>query len=175
MNFPILSAITFIPLLGALLVLLIPKEDEQTIKRLSIGISVIPLVLSIILWLSYRTTPGGMQFEELASWIPAIDVYYHVGVDGLSVPLVFLTTFLTTLSLYYSSHTITHRVKEFFFLFLLLETGMLGVFVSLDFILFYVFWEFSLIPMYLIIGVWGSPARRIYSACLLYTSPSPRD
>jgi len=172
MNFPILSAITFIPLLGALLVLLIPKEDEGTIKRLSIGISVIPLALSTYLWFAYRMTPGGMQFEELAPWIPAIDVRYHVGVDGLSVPLVFLTTFLTTLSLYYSAHTITHRVKEFFFLFLLLETGMLGVFVSLDFILFYVFWEVGLVPMYLLIGIWGQPKDRPQYAAIkffLYT------
>ncbi|MGQ9584191.1 MAG: complex I subunit 4 family protein [Anaerolineae bacterium] len=172
MNFPILSAITFIPLLGAVLCLLIPKEDEQTIKRLSTGISVIPLVLAGWLWFAYNTTAGGMQFEEVAVWIPAIDVHYHVGVDGLSVPLVFLTTFLTTLSLFYSSYTIKNRVKEFFFLFLLLEMGMLGVFVSLDFILFYVFWEVGLVPMYLLIGIWGQPKDRPQYAAIkffLYT------
>jgi len=172
MNFPILSAITFIPLLGTLLILLIPKENEQTIKRLAIGISVIPLVLAGWLWFAYNTTAGGMQFEEVAVWIPAIDVQYHVGVDGLSVPLVFLTTLLTTLSLFYSSYTIKDRVKEFFLLFFLLEMGMLGVFISLDFILFYVFWEIGLVPMYLLIGIWGRPKDRPQYAAIkffLYT------
>jgi NADH-quinone oxidoreductase subunit M len=166
----LLTAITFIPLLGAITVLFLP--DELSIKRFSIVISVVPLLLSIVLWLGYNSTAGGMQFVENYAWIPGINARYHVGVDGISVPLVFLTTLLTTLSLYYSASTITSRVREFFALFLLLETGMTGVFVSLDLVLFYVFWEIGLVPMFLLIGIWGQPKDRPqYSAIkfFLYT------
>lgn len=169
MNFPILTVITFVPLLGSLIVLCMPKERERLIKQFSIAVSFIPLILSILLWVNLEKG-GGIQFEELVAWIPAIHVNYHVGADGLSVPLIFLTALLTTLSLFYSSFTIKNRVKEFFFLFLLLEMGMFGVFVSLDFVLFYVFWEIGLVPMYFLIGVWGGP-RREYAAIkfFLYT------
>jgi NADH-quinone oxidoreductase subunit M len=168
MNFPILTAITFIPLLGALLSLVIPKEQERIIKWLAIGISVVPLVLSIVVWATYSTTSGGMQFGQDVMWIPTLDIHYRLGVDGLSVPLVFLTTFLTTLCLFYSSFTIKNRVKEFFFLFQLLEMGMLGVFVSLDFVLFYVFWEVGLVPMYLLIGIWGQAKDRPQYAAIKF-------
>ena len=162
MDFPILSVIMFVPLLGSLIVLLLPKENERLIKQFAIGVTFIPLILSIILWINLEKG-GGIQFEEVFAWIPAINVNYHVGADGLSVPLIFLTALLTTLSLFYSSFTIKTRVKEFFFLFLLLEMGMFGVFCSLDFVLFYVFWEIGLVPMYFLIGVWGGP-RREYAA-----------
>ena len=111
-----------------------------------------------------------MQFEESVPWIPALNVYYQVGVDGISVPFVFLTALLTTLCLFYSSYTINERVKEFFALFLLLEMGMFGVFISLDFVLFYVFWEIGLVPMYLLIGIWGGKTG-LYAAIkfFLYT------
>jgi len=168
----LLTLITFLPLVGVLLILLIPGEEERTIKRLAIGLSFIPLLLSIYLWFAYDKGKGGIQFEALSSWIPAIHVNYHVGADGLSIPLIFLTALLTTLGLIYSSYTITRRVKEFFLLFLLLETGMFGVFVSLDLVLFYVFWEIGLVPMYLLIGIWGQPKDRPqYSAIkfFLYT------
>ena len=162
MDSPILTLITFVPLLGSLIVLLMPKDKERLIKQFSIAVSFIPLILSILLWVNLEKG-GGIQFEEQVAWIPAIHVNYHVGADGLSVPLIFLTALLTTLSLFYSSFTIKNRVKEFFFLFLLLEMGMFGVFVSLDFVLFYVFWEIGLVPMYFLIGVWGGP-RREYAA-----------
>ncbi len=162
MDFPILTLITFVPLLASLIVLCMPKDKERLIKQFSIAVSFIPLILSILLWANLDKD-GGIQFEELVAWIPAIHVNYHVGADGLSVPLIFLTALLTTLSLFYSSFTIKNRVKEFFFLFLLLEMGMFGVFVSLDFVLFYVFWEIGLVPMYFLIGVWGGP-RREYAA-----------
>ncbi|MBI3742060.1 MAG: NADH-quinone oxidoreductase subunit M, partial [Chloroflexi bacterium] len=113
-----------------------------------------------------------MQFEEIATWIASINVRYHVGVDGLSIPFVWLTTLLTTLSLFYSKFNIKDRVREFFFMFLLLETGMIGVFVSLDFFLFYVFWELGLVPMYFLIAIWGhAEDRPQYSAIkfFLYT------
>ena len=168
----LLTFITFIPLLGALLILLIPKDDERTIKNLAVGISFVPLLLAIYLWFAYSKVQGGYQFEVLAEWIPAINVNYHVGVDGLSIPLIFLTALLTTLGLIYSSFTITTRVKEFFILFFLLQMGMFGVFMSLDLVLFYVFWEIGLVPMYLLIGIWGQEKDRPqYSAIkfFLYT------
>lgn len=163
MSFPILTIITFVPILGLLLVLLVPKGKEKTIKWLATGISLIPLGLSIWLWLAYDMAAGGFQYIEKLPWIPALNVSYHIGVDGISIPLIFLTAFLTTLSLFYSSFTIHTRVKEYFLLFLLLETGMFGVFVSLDFVLFYVFWEIGLVPMYLLIGIWGGK-NRLYAS-----------
>ena len=139
MNFPILSVITFIPLVGAVLVLLIPRKNEGAIRRLSIVISFIPLILAFIVYATVWRNPGEMHFVEEYHWIPTLDVYYRMGVDGISAPMVLLTALLSTLSLFYSAYTIKDRVKEYYFLFLLLEMGMFGVFVSLDFIFFYVF------------------------------------
>ncbi|MFQ5341206.1 MAG: NuoM family protein, partial [Anaerolineae bacterium] len=166
--FPILTAITFVPLVGMLIVMFL--DDDELIKRVSLLVSLVPLLLSAYLWLAYAGTAGGIQFEELKTWIPSIGVAYHMGVDGFSVPLIFLTTLLATISLGYSYMNIHTRVKEYFALFLLLEMGMLGVFVSLDLFLFYVFWEIGLVPMYFLIGIWGGP-RREYAAIkfFLYT------
>ena len=180
MNNPLLTLITFIPLVGAILTLLpwgkwlhLDKaREEGLIRKGAIAISTLPLGLSILLWFAYDSAAGGMQFEAKVPWITALNINYHVGVDGLSVPFVFLTTFLTTLGLWYSARTIKTRVREFFFLFLLLEMGMLGVFVSLDLVLFYVFWEIGLVPMYFLIGIWGQQKDRPqYSAIkfFLYT------
>ena len=160
MNFPFLTLITFIPLVGVVIVALIPGNREREIKWFATIVSIIPLVLSIVTWALYGQTGGGMQFVEEALWIPTLNAYYRMGVDGISLPLVFLTTLLTTLSLFYSSYTIKKRVKEFFALFLLLEMGMIGVFVALDLVLFYVFWEVGLVPMFLLIGIWGQPKDR---------------
>jgi len=176
----LLTIITFIPLLGAILTLLpwgkwlgMDKDrEEKLIKNGAILISLLPLGLAIALWFSYNKGVGGMQFDVKAPWIPVLNINYHMGVDGLSIPLIFLTTFLTTLGLWYSARTIKTRVREFFFLFLLLEMGLLGVFVSLDLVLFYVFWEVGLVPMYFLIGIWGQPKDRPqYSAIkfFLYT------
>jgi len=162
MNFPILSIITLVPLLGMIVVLFLPKDKPQTIKWFSVGLSLVPLVLSIILWVGYRSA-GGMQFVEQYPWIPGLGVSVHLGVDGISVPMVFLTALLTTLSLFYSTYTINTRVKEYFLLFLLLEAGMVGVFISLDFVLFYLFWEIGLVPMYFLIGIWGGK-NRLYAS-----------
>ncbi len=142
----LLTIITFVPLLGALAILLIPKSQERLIKYLSIAISVIPFGLATWLWFAYDKAAGGIQFETIVSWIPTLNVNYHLGADGLSIPLIFLTALLTLLSMIYSTFTVTKRVKEFFLLFFLLEMGMLGVFVSLDLVLFYVFWEIGLVP-----------------------------
>ncbi|HSJ55854.1 MAG TPA: NADH-quinone oxidoreductase subunit M [Anaerolineae bacterium] len=168
----LLTIITFVPLLGVVLIMLIPREEERTIKNIAIGLSFIPLLLATYLWFAFEKGGPAFQFELLAPWIPSLNINYHVGADGLSVPLVFLTTLLTTLCLVYSSYTIKVRVKEFFLLFLLLEMGMIGVFISLDLVLFYVFWEIGLVPMYLMIGIWGQPKDRPqYSAIkfFLYT------
>jgi NADH-quinone oxidoreductase subunit M len=170
--FPFLTLITFIPLVGAIIVAVIPGDREREIKWFATLLSLVPLALSIVAWAIYSRTAGGMQFMEEAAWIPTLNVFYRMGADGISLPLVFLTTLLTTLSLFYSSHTIKKRVKEFFLLFLLLEMGMTGVFISLDLVLFYVFWEVGLVPMFLLIGIWGQPQDRPqYSAIkfFLYT------
>ncbi len=173
----ILTLITFLPLVGALIVLFIPRDRESWIKNTALIVSILPLLLSIWLVFDYytrylQTGVGGIQYEVVLAWIPQLNASYHMGADGLSVPLVFLTTLLSTLGIYYSRQVIHKRVKEFFFLFLLLEMGMLGVFVSLDFVLFYVFWEVGLVPMYFLIGIWGQPKDRpLYAAIkfFLYT------
>ena len=174
---PWLSLLVALPLIGAVIVLLIPKgqDSDKWVSRFAIVWSLIPLAIATYVWVSlglFTVFSSGMQLEENYRWIQAINVNYHVGVDGLSMPLVWLTTLLIVLSLYYSSHAIHERVREFFFMFLLLETGMLGVFVSLDFFLFYVFWEVGLVPMYFLIAIWGhAEDRPQYSAIkfFLYT------
>ena len=170
MNFPVLSAITFVPLLISLIVLMIPKSKENLIRWVTTVLSLIPLALAIYVYIVVQADPGTMQLMEEYSWIPAIDVYYRMGVDGLSAVMLVLTALLSTLCYYYSIYTVKDRVKEYYFLFLLLQLGMTGVFVSLDFIFFYVFWEIGLVPMYLLIGVWGGK-RRIYASIkfFLYT------
>ena len=169
----VLPVTVFLPLLGAAIIMFISKEKPEAIKATSIVVSLIPLALSIWLWIAYSGTgaqfPKGAQFMVNVPWIESLGVSFLMGIDGLSMPLMFLTTLLTTLSLVYSTFIET-RPKEYFWMFLLLETGMLGVFASLDFVLFFVFWEVSLVPMYFLIGIWGGP-RREYAAIkfFLYT------
>lgn len=158
----VLTVLLFWPLVSALLVILLGSSDSL-IKRGSIAASLLPLGLSIYLLFAYDFNKGGIQFEQTAEWIPQLNAGYHIGADGLSVPLIFLTALLSTLSLYYSAGVIRHRVKEYFFLMHLLQFSMLGVFVALDYVLFYVFWEISLVPMYFLIGIWGG-ANRSYAA-----------
>ncbi len=172
---PWLTLLVALPIVGAVLLLFFPKGEKanSTIKWFAIIWSLIPLVIAGYVWFAlYNPNNAKMQFEETYRWIDSLNVRYHVGVDGLSMPLIFLTTLLTTLSLYYSSFTIHERVREFFLMFLLLETGMIGVFISLDFFLFYVFWELGLVPMYFLIAIWGhAEDRPQYSAIkfFLYT------
>jgi len=169
----ILTLITFVPLAGAVMIMFIPRDRVGAIKWTSVLVSLVPLVLSVVLWFAYRSGgpqfPLGAQFFVSLPWIPQIGASYTMGVDGVSVPMVFLTALLTTLSLIYS-FIIEERPKEYFWLFLVLETGMLGTFAALDFFLFYVFWELTLVPMYFLIGIWGGP-RREYAAIkfFLYT------
>ncbi len=167
----ILTLITFLPLVGMAIVMLL--RDDRPIKQMAIYWSLLPLALSAYLWYAYDTSAAGFQFEQFAPWIGLganYGINYHVGVDGFSVPLIFLTCLLTTISLWYSAGVIETRVKEYFALFMLLQVGMLGVFVSLDLFMFYVFFEIGLVPMYFLIGIWGGP-RREYAAIkfFLYT------
>ncbi|HET6948625.1 MAG TPA: NADH-quinone oxidoreductase subunit M [bacterium] len=163
-----LSLITFLPLAGGLLILLLPKTNHALMKNVALLASAASFLLSLVLVGMYQIG-GGMQFQELYRWIPGIAINYHLGVDGLSLPLLVLTTLLSLLSVVYSWR-IDHRLKEYLFLFLLLETGMLGVFVALDFFLFYIFWEITLVPMFFLIAIWGGP-RKEYAAIkfFLYT------
>jgi NADH-quinone oxidoreductase subunit M len=164
-----LSATIFIPLLGAVLIALLPRESLGLIRRAAAAFSAIALLVSLAIWAGYDPLAPGMQYAERFLWIPAVNIHYFVGVDGLSLPLVVLTTLLTFLAVL-ASWRIELRVKEYFALLLTLETGVLGVFTALDLFLFFLFWEVELIPMYLLIGIWGGP-RREYAAIkfVIYT------
>jgi NADH-quinone oxidoreductase subunit M len=165
----LLTTITFLPTLGAVALLLLDGGDARRLRLIAFWVSVATFVVSLGLWIGFETRPG-MQFEERAAWIPASGISYHIGVDGISLLLVLLTTFLTPLCILSAWTQITTRVKEFLIAMLLLETAMVGVFCALDLFLFFVFWEAMLIPMYLIIGIWGGP-RRVYASVkfILYT------
>ncbi|BAS27670.1 complex I subunit 4 family protein [Limnochorda pilosa] len=157
-----LTALVFAPLLGALVILFLNKENKQQIRRTALLFSLIPLVLVALMALRYQYGATGMQFVERYEWIPSIGVSYYLGTDGISFPMLAVTALVSTLAIL-TSFTIEQRVKEFFALFLLLETGMLGVFVALDYFLFYIFWEVVLVPMYFLIGIWGGPNRQYAS------------
>lgn len=159
----ILSAIVFTPLLGVLALFFINRENANLIKTLGMAFSLLAFVLSVILFLKFDGTNPNMQFVYKILWVESLNISYYVGVDGISLLLVMLTTFLTPLALLSSWNSITKSIRNYVMMMLLLEVGMLGVFVSLDLFLFYVFWEAMLIPMYFIIGIWGGE-NRIYAA-----------
>jgi len=163
-----LSLIIFLPLVGGIIILFTSKTNETLLKGIALGASLASFVLSLFMTALFKIG-GGFQFVELGNWIPSLGIHYHLGVDGLSLPLIVLTALLSLLSVAYSWR-MELRLKEYLFLFLLLETGMLGVFAALDFFLFYIFWEITLVPMYFLIGIWGGP-RREYAAIkfFLYT------
>jgi NADH-quinone oxidoreductase subunit M len=171
LNFPLLSLITFLPLLAALLLVFIRREREGLIRGVSLLFTILTFIVSLGLPVLFDFASGEMQLVEKASWIEAMGVSYHMGVDGISLWLVCLSTLLSVLSVLCSWESITDRVKEYYIFLLLLETGMIGVFLALDFFLFYVFWEIVLVPMYFLIGIWGHPGRRLYAAIkfFLYT------
>ncbi len=168
--FPWMTWLIFFPLIGAALIALMPASAGRLIRRWAIAVAVAEFGFSLPLW--WRFIPFGpdFQFIERLDWLPALGASYHLGVDGVSVLLILLTTFMTALAVIASSPAIQTREREFYALLLALETGMLGTFMALDLLLFYVFWEAMLIPMYLLIGIWGGP-RRIYAAIkfFLYT------
>lgn len=159
----ILSAIVFTPLLGVLALFFINRENANLIKTLGMVFSLLAFVISVFLFLKFDGTNPNMQFVYKILWIENLNISYNVGVDGISLLLVMLTTFLTPLALLSSWNSITKSIRSYVMMMLLLEVGMLGVFVSLDLFLFYVFWEAMLIPMYFIIGIWGGE-NRIYAA-----------
>jgi NADH-quinone oxidoreductase subunit M len=168
-DLPILSLIVFTPLVGTLLLLFVPGRAHRLIRWIALLASLASFGFSLVL-VGYDPAGAEFQFREELPWIPAFGMNYILGVDGISVVLVILTTLLSVVSIFYSWDPITTRVKEYYATMLLLMVGMLGVFVSLDLFLFYVFWEISLIPMYLVIGIWGGP-RRVYATVkfVIYT------
>jgi NADH-quinone oxidoreductase subunit M len=160
-GFPLLSAIVFAPAIGALLLLFVPGTNLRLIKQIALIAALASFVLSLRL-IGYDTGGAEFQFREDLPWIEAFGMRYSMGVDGLAVVLVLLTTLLSVVAIIYSFEPIKTKVKAYYITMLLLMVGMLGVFVSLDLFLFYVFWEVSLFPMYFVIGIWGGP-RRIYA------------
>jgi NADH-quinone oxidoreductase subunit M len=159
----LLSILIFTPLVGAIALFLVPRERVGLIRYFTMTLTALIFVLSLPLFINFNNESGAFQFIEKRDWISAIGSSFHIGVDGISLLMVMLTTLLTPLVILSSWTAVSNRVKEYMIMFLLLETGMIGVFTSLDMLLFYVFWEGMLIPMYFIIGVWGG-SRRIYAA-----------
>ncbi len=151
----LLTLILFTPVLGAVVLFLLPDKEKNLIRWVALILSIIPLILSLILWFEFDQSQAGFQFEEKYIWYSAINSSFHVGVDGISLPMVLLTTLLMPLALL-TSFSIKERVKSYMILFFLLEMGLLGVFLSLDLLMFFVFWEFGLVPMYFLINQWGS-------------------
>lgn len=169
MNFPILSSIIFLPVIGMILIMLSPKDNRALPRNLATAVSAIVFLLSLVLVFRFNPADTGVQFAERVDWISALNVQYFLGVDGISLPMIFLTALLSLLACV-ASYGIKERAKEYFALYLLLETGMFGTFLALDLFLFYVFWEIVLVPMYFLIGIWGGP-RKEYAAIkfFLYT------
>ncbi|MAZ76346.1 MAG: NADH-quinone oxidoreductase subunit M [Micavibrio sp.] len=173
MDFPILSLLTFLPLVGVLFILLI-RGDKQTVarnaRRTALFVSSFVFIISLYMLYFFDETSAEFQFVEKVEWLSGLNISYHMGVDGISLFFVMLATFLTPICIIASWHAIKKRVKEYMIAFLVLETFMIGTFCALDAVLFYVFFEGVLLPMFIIIGVWGGP-RRVYSAFkfFLYT------
>jgi len=159
----LLSILIWLPIIGGAGVLFFSKPEQASIARwLSLGISLLVLVLSIPLWAGFDTTTAAMQFVEKTEWISRFSVHYHLGVDGIAMPLILLTTLLTLIVVIAGWEVIQKRVSQYFSAFLIMEGVMIGVFAAQDALLFYLFWEVMLIPMFLIIGIWGGP-NRIYA------------
>jgi len=167
---PLVSLVTFLPLLGALVIAFLPSGRQNLARYTALGFALAAWVVSLALLVSFVAATPGFQFTERLDWIPMFGIQYAVGVDGLSMILVVLTTTLTWISILASFSPIQNRVKEYMISFLILEVGMTGVFVAMDLFLFYIFWELVLVPMYLIIGIWGGK-NRIYATIkfVLYT------
>ncbi len=175
-NYPILSAITFLPLLGALAIFLFVRpcennnRESENVRRVALFTTVATFILSLYLLVNFDSTTAAFQFEEQKEWIAGYGISYHMGIDGISLFFILLTTFLMPICVLCSWKAIQKQVREYMICFLLLETFVVGVFASLDFVVFYFFFEGSLIPMYLLIGIWGGE-NRVYAAIkfFLYT------
>ena len=163
MDTVLLPLTTFFPVIGVLLLLFVPKQKHDTIKGTALLISIVAFLLS--LWVYYRFDPiaSGMQLQINVPWITSLGIHFYMGIDGISLLLIMLTTVLTVLCIVSSWNSVTSGVKGYYISMLLLETGMIGVFSALDLFMFYIFWEVMLIPMYFLIGVWGGP-RKVYAA-----------
>ncbi|MCS6908909.1 MAG: NADH-quinone oxidoreductase subunit M [Anaerolineales bacterium] len=167
-----LTLVTFLPLVGVLILLFLREEQKEIIRWVALGTSLATFIVSLVVLAQFQPSNPELQLVIRRVWIQVAgwDIAYHLGVDGLSILLVLLTTLLTPISILSTWTAIEERVKEFMIFFLLLEVGMVGVFLALDLFLFYIFWEFTLVPMYFLIGIWGGP-RRMYAAIkfFLYT------
>jgi NADH-quinone oxidoreductase subunit M len=166
----ILTWLVLLPLIGGVVVLLAGRGRDALVRQVALGVSLVTFIVSLVLWAKFNPGSADYQFVERYTWLPEFGISYHVGIDGISLLLVILTTFLTPIALLCSWESIESRVKEFAFFMLALESAMIGVFISLDLFLFYLFWDAMLIPMYFLIGIWGYD-RRIYAAIkfILYT------
>lgn len=162
-NSLLITYLILIPFIGSFIILFFKNEQENLIRYSALAVSTTAFIVSLIMYFKFDSANPEFQFIGKFQWIRGLNIHYHVGVDGMSLLLVLLTTFLTPLTLISSWSSIQSKVKEFTFFFLMLEVGMLGVFVSLDLFLFYIFWEAMLIPMYFIIGIWGGK-ERVYAA-----------
>jgi NADH-quinone oxidoreductase subunit M len=176
-NSTLLSAVVFLPLLGALLLMLVPRGEKALLRGGAFTISLLVFIVSLFLWAGFDASPNAPEFQfksdatiNADTWIGALGASYHIGIDGVSLVLIILTTFLMPIILLSAHGAIDHRVKEFVISFLVLETAMIGTLCALDMILFYIFWEAMLFPMYLLVGVWGGE-QRIYATLkfFLYT------
>ena len=169
-SLPLLSLVTFLPLVGVLVLAFVPRHNHNAIRWIALATALATWGVSLLVLASFNPAVPGFQLTETADWVPAFGIQYHLGVDGISVALVVLTTTLSWISILASFGPIKDRVKEYMISFLVLEVGMVGVFLALDTFLFYIFWEIVLVPMYLIIGIWGG-ANRIYATIkfVLYT------
>ena len=165
-----LTLITFLPIIGAILLAFFPKENEGAIKQTALAVAAADFLLSLLLWTNFDNSTHKMQYGLNIPWIESWGINYHIGLDGISLLLYVMTTFLTMLCII-ASWEVKKHIREYMMAMLALSTGMLGVFISLDLFMFYVFWEFQLVPMYIIVGVWGGP-RRIYAAVkfFIYTA-----
>ncbi len=159
----------FSPVVASLFIFVMPDDAKNTIRRLALIFSLVPLVLGLVMWFNYDRVDAGLQFETILPWFPSIGSSFHIGIDGISLAMVLLTVILTPLAIL-ASYEIEENVRTYMFLFLLMETAMLGLFSSLDLIIFFIFWEFGLVPMYFLIKLWGGKDREYASfKFMIYT------
>ena len=158
----VLNLAIFSPLIASLIIFVMPQDAKVATRRMALILSLVPLFFVLYMWLNYDRFTANIQFEYIANWFPALGSSYHIGVDGISLPMLLLTTILTPLAIL-ASFNIENRVNIYMALFLLMETAMLGLFSALDLMIFFVFWEFGLVPMYFLIKIWGGADREYAS------------
>ncbi|MCZ6876159.1 MAG: NADH-quinone oxidoreductase subunit M, partial [bacterium] len=170
MVFPLLTTMLFMPLAGAIILLFFSSQRAAAMRVCALVVMLLTFALSVLLFVLFDAAEPQMQFTERAAWIVTVGIDYHIGVDGISLPLVLLTTLLSPIALLQAWKSIDTKVREFAIFMLVLETGMIGVFLSLDLFLFFIFWEIILVPMYFLIGIWGGE-NRFYAMVkfILYT------